>query len=113
MILLGQGIANHLEEAKTCVLLAITLGMAIDRKINYYKKVNLTKALILDACASTAVEQVANDLCAEIEAQLKLENQHLTTRFSPGYDDFPLAIQGHLLAFIKCSTNNWVNSYRA
>lgn len=101
VILLGQGIANHLEEAKTCVLLAITLGMAIDRKINYYKKVNLTKALILDACASTAVEQVANALCAEIEAQLKLENQHLTTRFSPGYDDFPLAIQGHLLALLN------------
>ena len=97
----GGGIADHMAEAEACIVMAVTLGLAVDRKISCYEKVDLTRAVILDACASAAVEQSADSLCAEIEAKLKLENKQLTTRFSPGYADFPLTIQRQLLALLN------------
>ena len=54
----GRDIARQLENANLCILMAVTLGNAIDTKIRYYEKVDMTKALILDACATTAVEEV-------------------------------------------------------
>ncbi len=47
--------------------MAATLGSEVDRKILYYEKVNMTKAVILDACATTAIEEY----CDFIEDEVK------------------------------------------
>lgn len=99
--LLGQDIDTHLKQAHSCVLLAITLGNAIDTKIRFYEKADMTKALILDACASAAIEQVANNLCAQVGAELKAQGKQLTTRFSPGYGDFPIENQRDFIAVLN------------
>lgn len=53
----GKDIIRHLEKSNKCCVMAATLGSEVDRKILYYEKVNMTKAVILDACATTAIEE--------------------------------------------------------
>ena len=40
--------------------MAATIGNDIERKTRLYEKTNLTKALIFDACATTAIESVCD-----------------------------------------------------
>ena len=48
----------------------------------------MSGALILDAAGSAAVENVCDNLCADLAAAFA--PRHLTDRFSPGYGDLPL-----------------------
>ena len=68
----------------------------MDRLIRTYEAREMEKAVITDCMASSAVEQLCNDAEAEIEAQLG-NAVHYTWRFSPGYGDFPLAVQRQFL----------------
>lgn len=90
-------IRNHLEKSTKCALLAVTLGLAVEQKIYFYSKLNLTKAVILDACASAFIEA----LCAEAEKEIKVlareQGYYITTRYSPGYGDFSLEVQPQII----------------
>lgn len=101
VILQGKDIYNHLKNSKRCAIMAVTAGSVMDFKIRYYEKVNLTKALILDACATTAVESV----CDEVEEQIKKEALNMgfgiTWRYSPGYGDLPINLQPKLLNLLE------------
>ena len=69
LILEGNDIKEHLKSAKKVVLMAVTLGNFIEQKTRLYERINLTKALILDSCATTAVEEI----CDKIEEKVKEE----------------------------------------
>ena len=56
---------------------------------------DMAKAVICDAMASAAVEQVCD--YAETEIAERLSGKHFTLRFSPGYGDFPLDVQKDFL----------------
>lgn len=93
LVLRGKAIYKHLQKSKKAALLVVTLGNGIERLTRLYEKSNLTKALIIDACATTAVEEV----CDYVESLVKdiaiKEHQNITFRFSPGYGDLPLDTQ--------------------
>lgn len=97
IILPGKGIASHLKNSGECVLMAVTLGNLVDTKIRYYEKLDMTRALILDACATAYVEEVCDRVCSLIEKEDKLKDKYLTYRFSPGYGDLPIEIQKSFL----------------
>ena len=59
---------------------------------------DMAKALILDAAASAAVENVCDNLCADLAEALA--PQYLTDRFSPGYGDLPLSQQKELFRLL-------------
>lgn len=98
--LMGEDIKKHLKNSDQCILMAITLGHDVDTRIRYYEKISMDKALILDACASTIIEEISDRLCKEIEENLKKNNKALTRRYSPGYGDLSLDIQGEFLSII-------------
>ena len=96
----GRAIARHLAGCDQCVLLAVTLGFAVDRHISSEGQASPYRALLLDACATTAIEDLA-DHATERARALLLEAPHsLTFRFSPGYGDLPLALQPRLLELL-------------
>lgn len=99
----GKDIAAHLKYSDICVLLAVTLGSAVDTKIRYYEKSNMTRALILDACATTAVEEICDRVCRIIEEKVKTQGKILTSRFSPGYGDLPLGVQGDFISVLEAN----------
>ena len=91
--LIGKDIARHLKDSTQCIVLATTLGWEIEQKINYYKRFDLTKSVVLDVCASVAIESYTDEIELEIRALALEQNYGITYRYSPGYGDFPITSQ--------------------
>ena len=68
---------------------------------NCLNKANYTVGLLLDAAATTAVEQVADQVNEVINTIAKKQGYKPTWRFSPGYGNWPLEIQPQLANIIK------------
>lgn len=99
-VLPGSNIANHLSGAIEVVLLAATLGFDSERLLKQLACVSATDALMADACASSMVENAAETLTQEIRAEAEQRNMKCGKRFSPGYGDFPLAVQREFISAI-------------
>ena len=97
LLLKGKDIRNHLKDSKRTVLMAVTLGSIIEKRIMLYERTNLTKALILDSCATAAVEEVCDIIEDDVKNKALKENLSITFRYSPGYGDLPLDIQRDFL----------------
>jgi cobalamin-dependent methionine synthase I len=97
-LLQGSDIKTHLNGCDEVIILAATLGLQVDELIRRTESSNMAEAVVLDALASEAIEQLCDT--AEKEIQLSTINCQLSTRFSPGYGDFPLEVQGELLKLL-------------
>ena len=106
----GNSIRKHLREAKDCILMAVTLGNRVDARIRYYEKVSMAKALILDACATAAIEEICDKVCENLEHIVAAEGKTVTWRFSPGYGDLPLSIQKNFLAVLDAEKSIGLNA---
>ena len=97
LVLEDTDIINHLVNSRKCVVMAATLGIEVDSRIAYYSRFDITKGLIMDACATTAIESVCNELQTEIMEEALKDNLHITNRYSPGYGDFSIENQREIL----------------
>lgn len=93
----GDDIKKHLSNSKECAIMAVTIGNEIEKKTRLYERTNLTKALIIDACATTAVEEVCDIVEEKIREEAEEKGMKITFRYSPGYGDLPLDIQNDFL----------------
>ena len=98
----GKDIANHLKHSVKCAVMAVTLGIEIDKKIAFDSKMDLTKAMVMDACASAAVEALCDEVENEIKAKASQDGFYITSRYSPGYGDFPLKLQQNIINVLAC-----------
>ena len=94
----GQDVPALLKDCGRVILMAATLGIETERLLRQSQVRNMGVAVILDAAASAAIENVCDNLCARLAAQFA--PQHLTDRFSPGYGDFPFAQQREFFAVL-------------
>lgn len=101
LVLTGNDIKEHLENSDECVLMAVTVGNMIEQRIKLYQKVNLTKALILDSCATTAVEEICDIIEEKVKSEAAKDNLGITFRYSPGYGDLPLETQKNLVSTLN------------
>lgn len=95
LLLTGTDIAAHLEGCSHAVLFCATLSQGADRAVRTAQAEDVTAGLLTDALASAAIEQVCD--LAETEILAGLSDYHATWRFSPGYGDLPLQLQGDFL----------------
>jgi cobalamin-dependent methionine synthase I len=93
----GSDIKTHLEGCDKIIILAATLGLQVDELIRQTEAADMAGAVVLDALASAAIEQV----CDLAEADIRAEHSEITARFSPGYGDFPLEVQSELLGLLN------------
>lgn len=98
LVLAGQDIACLLQTSEDCLLLAATLGAAVDELIRRAEIRDISRALLLDACASAAVENLCEQLQDGLRQHFLTEGLYLTARFSPGYGDLPLECQPQFCA---------------
>ena len=102
LTLKGRSIKKHLKNSKEIYLMAATLGAQVDKKISYYEKISVTKSMIFDACATTAIEEGCDQVEAEIKQKvLAAGNEAITFRYSPGYGDLGIEIQKEFLRILK------------
>ncbi len=107
LIFKGNDIREHLAGCEKAVLMCATVSLGADSVIRSYEAAEMEKAVIADSLASAAVEQVCN--IAEEEIKLKLSDFNFTWRFSPGYGDFPLEVQGDFLKVLDAPKRIGVN----
>lgn len=92
----GRSIKKHLEGCTNVIFLCATLSDAVDRLIRVKQVFSMAEAIVVDALASAAVEQV----CDEAENKILKDDfprmEH-TWRFGLGYGDFPLEGQSIFL----------------
>ncbi len=94
----GQDVAGMLAECQEAVLLGATLGADVERLLMKMEVVHAADAFVMDACASTAIENVCNNFEADLRRETEAKGLYLTDRFSPGYGDLPLAEQPKFFA---------------
>ena len=95
----GKAIAAHFEDCDRCAVLGVTLGFEVDRFISTLGHIDPYRALIADACATAAVETLADMMTVSAREQF-CPGARITFRFSPGYGDLPLGLQPKLLELI-------------
>ncbi|MEG0823988.1 MAG: 5-methyltetrahydrofolate--homocysteine methyltransferase, partial [Erysipelotrichaceae bacterium] len=100
IILEGEDIQRLLKESHHVIFIAMTLGIEIDRVIQKYQIKDMAKAVILDASASAAIEEYANNIQEELEIQYAKKDMFITERYSCGYGDLPLEMQGKFIEVI-------------
>ena len=105
--LAGEDIQGLLAESREAVLMAVTLGPGIERLLMRREVTDMADAVILDCCASSAIENVCDNLCADLEAEFS--PRYLTDRFSPGYGDLPFAQQPDFCRVLDLSRRIGVN----
>ncbi len=99
LILRGKDISDHLEGCFGVALLCATVGSGADDLLRRVQSEDMAKALVCDALASAAVEQVCDE--AENEIRSRFPDKFTTWRFSPGYGDFPIDCQRDFLAAVN------------
>lgn len=104
LTLQSEDIYNLLLECDECILMSATLGLEIEREIRKLTYTDLTKGIIIDACATTAIEEVCDIVQDNIAKKLLKEDKYITYRYSPGYGD--LSIEKNV------DINNLLNSQK-
>ena len=95
LLLPGADLKAHLSGCERAAVFCATLGAETDGLIRRTERLDMARALILDCCASAAVEAVCDQ--AEEEIQKSFPGCSFPFRYSPGYGDLPLMVQGDLL----------------
>ena len=95
--IIGEQMADMLKDCEECLLIGCTLGIAMERKIKFYAKINMTKSTVMDAAASAYLEEY----CDRYEETLGFDNR--TYRACPGYGDFPLEFNRRIAILLDIS----------
>lgn len=101
LTLQGEDIKQLLDQSHHAILLAVTLGQGVDGLLRRLSVGQLASAVIADVCASSMIEGFCQDICNELEGTWRAKGQYLTPRFSAGYGDLPLAIQGDICTLLN------------
>ena len=96
----GNDIPRMLEPCEDVVLFGATLGPGVERLMMRYEVVNAADSVIMDACASTAIENICNNFESDMRRTVEAEGRYLTDRFSPGYGDLPISEQPRFFALL-------------
>lgn len=97
----GTSIQKHLEKSTRVCVLGVTIGEGVEqRSSQLFKEGNYTVGMLVDSAATTAVEQVADQVNALVNKEAHKLGYQTTWRFSPGYGNWPIEVQKDLAAII-------------
>ncbi|MDR2268199.1 MAG: hypothetical protein LBD81_01955, partial [Holosporaceae bacterium] len=82
------------------ILMGATLGVSVDRLLSRAQVQNMAYALILDSCATAAIEEVCDNLQNNLINIYADRNMYLTNRHSPGYGNLPLSTQPNFILLL-------------
>ncbi|SEQ06417.1 5-methyltetrahydrofolate--homocysteine methyltransferase [Lachnospiraceae bacterium RM5] len=95
----GESIKEHLKYCNKAVIMCATLSDKLDKLLRQAEVSNMLNALIIDALANAAIEQVCDK--AEDIILKNFKDYKSTWRFGVGYGDFPLSQQGEILNILN------------
>lgn len=93
----SRSLAKNLKDCGQVIVFAATLGTGADHLIHKYNRLQMSKAVIMQAAATAMIEEYCDQVCSGLKAEYEAGGLYLRPRFSPGYGDFPLDCQKRLL----------------
>ena len=101
--IVGKKIGAHLAGCDKVILLSATVGEAIEDEVTArFARGEYVSSVLLDAAATTAVEQIADGMEKAIAPQMARAGYGMRWRFSPGYGDWPLDQQPEMIRVCHC-----------
>ena len=97
MVIPSAHLARHLKSCGEVYLFAATLGAETDRLLRRSAVTQVSRAVILQACAASLLEAYCDECCGQIAGEAAGEGLCPRLRFSPGYGDFSIRFQRPLL----------------
>lgn len=97
----SKSLRKNLEDCDEIILFAATLGARVDLLIQKYNRIQMSKAVILQAEAAAMLEDYCNEQNALLKAAYEAKDRYLRPRFSPGYGDLPLECQTALVGALE------------
>ena len=95
--LLGTSMQKHMDGAVAVGVMAVTVGMGVERELRRLSLTDRVGQIVFDAAATTLVERTADACEASIVAAGHERGLFANFRFSPGYGDMPMTTQPVLL----------------
>ena len=95
-------LARHIGGCAAVYLVCGTIGADIDALQRRASVSSGADALIVQAIGAALVEKLMDAVEDEIRAELS-PDEELVPRYSPGYGDFPLAAQRHILFLLDAT----------
>ena len=99
----SRNLRTNLKDCKQVVLFAATLGAEVDRLIRKMQVVDMAKAVVMQACAATLLEEYCDELQQKIAEHMQEQGKYIRPRFSPGYGDFSIQHQKAVLSMLEVS----------
>ena len=96
----SHGLAKNLKGCGEMILVAATLGTQIDLLLRKYNRTDMTRAVVMQACAAAELEEYLDQWQDEMKEKLGEEGLYPRPRFSPGYGDFSIQHQKELLSLL-------------
>lgn len=99
ILLGGEDIKKVLADCDKAIVIAATLGIYIDKLLRKIQITDMAQAVVFDTMASVAIEQFMDKI--EIEIKDRYKDYYFTSRYSPGYGDYPLEKQRDIISALK------------
>lgn len=93
----SRNLSRNLKDCDRIIVFAATLGTGADHLIGRYNRLQMSKAVVMQAAATAMIEEYCDQVCGKMKAEYETKGDYLRPRFSPGYGDFPLDCQSRLL----------------
>lgn len=93
----SRNLSRNLQNCNSILLFAATLGVGADYLIQKYSRIQMSRAVVLQAAGAALIEEYCNTSCKKIAEDYESRGLYLRPRFSPGYGDFSLNCQPEIL----------------
>lgn len=93
----SRNLLKNLGGCGQVLVMAVTLGPEVDRRLSRYGKLDMAKAVVMQAAAAAMIEACCNRSFLVWREEYQKKGLYLRPRFSPGYGDFPLSCQQGIL----------------
>ncbi len=94
----SASLAKQLFGCQSAVIFAATVGLGLDRLISKYSRISPARALCLQAIGAERVEALCDAFCFDLG-----KNKCTRPRFSPGYGDLSLELQGDVCEWLSAA----------
>ena len=93
----SRNLAKNLRGCDQAVILGATLGIEVDFLMKRYSLIEMSRAVVLQACAAAMLEEYLDEWQKELSGKMRKKGYYLRPRFSPGYGDFSIDYQKDIL----------------
>ncbi len=97
----SRALARNLRGCGQLLIFAASLGGAADLLIRRYEKLQMSRAVVLQAAAAAYLEDYCDRVNEEIRQRYEADGRYLRPRFSPGYGDFSLECQREIVGCLE------------